>query len=186
MQPQPFLIYRSTLTSCSKCVITLERYICRSWIVWGSYFIIFTETLVLFRPARRLSAENPDLVQLKSLLAGLTLPVKSSSAEVAAEERDGKNCLYVTSAGRCWHLKLLHILHFLNMKYKSSFVYVVCVTDYILQTHSFLLSAFCAFFIRWLVNWFPASRQHICLSVSECSWHDAVPEKDVKRRGSRG
>lgn len=35
-----------------------------------------------------LSAENPDLVQLKSLLAGLTLPVKSSSSEVAAEERD--------------------------------------------------------------------------------------------------
>lgn len=35
-----------------------------------------------------LSAENPDLVQLKSLLAGLTLPVKSSSSEVTAEERD--------------------------------------------------------------------------------------------------
>ncbi|XP_023269633.1 integrator complex subunit 1 isoform X1 [Seriola lalandi dorsalis] len=35
-----------------------------------------------------LSAENPDLVQLKSLLAGLTLPVKSSSAEVTTEERD--------------------------------------------------------------------------------------------------
>ncbi|XP_056870857.1 integrator complex subunit 1 isoform X1 [Takifugu flavidus] len=35
-----------------------------------------------------LCAENPDLVQLKSLLAGLTLPVKSSSAEVPPEERD--------------------------------------------------------------------------------------------------
>ncbi|KAK7940544.1 hypothetical protein WMY93_003870 [Mugilogobius chulae] len=35
-----------------------------------------------------LSAENPDLLQLKSLLAGLTLPVKSSSSEVSAEERD--------------------------------------------------------------------------------------------------
>lgn len=35
-----------------------------------------------------LCAENPDLVQLKSLLAGLTLPVKSSSSEVTAEERD--------------------------------------------------------------------------------------------------
>nr|XP_043906794.1 integrator complex subunit 1 isoform X1 [Solea senegalensis]XP_043906795.1 integrator complex subunit 1 isoform X1 [Solea senegalensis] len=35
-----------------------------------------------------LCAENPDLVQLKSLLAGLTLPVTSSSAEVTAEERD--------------------------------------------------------------------------------------------------
>lgn len=41
-------------------------------------------------PSRVLCAENPDLVQLKSLLAGLTLPVKSSSAEVAPEERDGK------------------------------------------------------------------------------------------------
>lgn len=40
--------------------------------------------------ARVLCAENPDLVQLKSLLAGLTLPVKSSSAEVDADERDGK------------------------------------------------------------------------------------------------
>lgn len=42
-------------------------------------------------PARALCAENPDLVQLKSLLAGLTLPVKRSSAEVAPEERDGKH-----------------------------------------------------------------------------------------------
>uniref|UniRef100_A0A3Q3GD68 Integrator complex subunit 1 n=1 Tax=Labrus bergylta TaxID=56723 RepID=A0A3Q3GD68_9LABR len=33
-----------------------------------------------------LCAENPDLVQLKSLLAGLTLPVRSSSAEVTPEE----------------------------------------------------------------------------------------------------
>lgn len=40
--------------------------------------------------ARVLCAENPDLVQLKSLLAGLTLPVKSSSADVDADERDGK------------------------------------------------------------------------------------------------
>lgn len=35
-----------------------------------------------------LSTENPDLVQLKSLLAGLTLPVKSCSSESAAEDRD--------------------------------------------------------------------------------------------------
>uniref|UniRef100_A0A7N5ZTP9 Integrator complex subunit 1 n=1 Tax=Anabas testudineus TaxID=64144 RepID=A0A7N5ZTP9_ANATE len=32
--------------------------------------------------------KNPDLVQLKSLLAGLTLPLKSLSAEVTTEERD--------------------------------------------------------------------------------------------------
>lgn len=56
-------------------------------------FAVFTATMALFAlsPARVLCAENPDLVQLKSLLAGLTLPVKSSSAEVAPEERDGKN-----------------------------------------------------------------------------------------------
>lgn len=49
---------------------------------------------------RSLCAENPDLVQLKSLLAGLTLPVKSSSAEVSTEERDGKSCC-------CPHLILM-------------------------------------------------------------------------------
>ncbi|KAK9977994.1 hypothetical protein ABG768_019770 [Culter alburnus] len=38
-----------------------------------------------------LSTENPDLVQLKSLLAGLTLPVKSGSSESAAEDRDAED-----------------------------------------------------------------------------------------------
>lgn len=38
---------------------------------------------------RVLCAENPDLVQLKSLLAGLTLPVKKST-EVAPQEQDGE------------------------------------------------------------------------------------------------
>uniref|UniRef100_A0A4W4DNX1 DUF3677 domain-containing protein n=1 Tax=Electrophorus electricus TaxID=8005 RepID=A0A4W4DNX1_ELEEL len=33
-----------------------------------------------------LSSENPDLVQLKSLLAGLTLPVKTTSTEITAED----------------------------------------------------------------------------------------------------
>lgn len=36
-----------------------------------------------------LSAENPDLLQLKSLLAGLTLPVKTKSSEMTADNRDG-------------------------------------------------------------------------------------------------
>uniref|UniRef100_A0A3B3QNR6 Integrator complex subunit 1 n=1 Tax=Paramormyrops kingsleyae TaxID=1676925 RepID=A0A3B3QNR6_9TELE len=35
-----------------------------------------------------LSSENPDLVQLKSLLAGLTLPVKAGSSESAADDRE--------------------------------------------------------------------------------------------------
>ncbi|XP_043089819.1 integrator complex subunit 1 [Puntigrus tetrazona] len=38
-----------------------------------------------------LSTENPDLVQLKSLLAGLTLPVKSGSSESSAEDRDAED-----------------------------------------------------------------------------------------------
>lgn len=38
-----------------------------------------------------LSTENPDLVQLKSLLAGLTLPVRSGSSESAAEDRDAED-----------------------------------------------------------------------------------------------
>ena len=41
-------------------------------------------------PARVLCAENPDLVQLKSLLAGLTLPVRRSSSEVDPEEGEGE------------------------------------------------------------------------------------------------
>ncbi|XP_072532490.1 integrator complex subunit 1 isoform X2 [Salminus brasiliensis] len=35
-----------------------------------------------------LSSENPDLVQLKSLLAGLTLPVKTGSSEITAEDKE--------------------------------------------------------------------------------------------------
>ncbi|KAF4115851.1 integrator complex subunit 1 [Onychostoma macrolepis] len=38
-----------------------------------------------------LSTENPDLVQLKSLLAGLTLPVKSGSSESSAEDGDAED-----------------------------------------------------------------------------------------------
>lgn len=40
---------------------------------------------------QRLSSDNPELVQLKSLLAGLTLPVKTGSSEVTAEDRDGED-----------------------------------------------------------------------------------------------
>ncbi|MGH0125925.1 UNVERIFIED_CONTAM: hypothetical protein FKN15_040150 [Acipenser sinensis] len=35
-----------------------------------------------------LSSENPDMLQLKSLLTGLTLPLKSESADSAAEDRE--------------------------------------------------------------------------------------------------
>lgn len=40
-------------------------------------------------PGRGLSSEHPDLL-LKSLLAGLTLPVKTGSSDSSAEDRDGK------------------------------------------------------------------------------------------------
>ncbi|MCI4392221.1 hypothetical protein PGIGA_G00143530 [Pangasianodon gigas] len=38
-----------------------------------------------------LASENPDLVQLKSLLAGLTLPVKTGSSDITAEDRDAED-----------------------------------------------------------------------------------------------
>ncbi|TSS23714.1 Integrator complex subunit 1 [Bagarius yarrelli] len=38
-----------------------------------------------------LASENPDLVQLKSLLAGLTLPVKTGTSDVTAEDKDGED-----------------------------------------------------------------------------------------------
>lgn len=84
MLQRPFLIYRNTPTSYSKFPLQMTPNFssCCSerW-----YRFCFCDL-----PSRVLCAENPDLVQLKSLLAGLTLPVKSSSAEVAPEERDGK------------------------------------------------------------------------------------------------
>lgn len=84
MLQQPFLIYRNTPTSYSKFPLQMTPNLssCCSE-RWYSYCFCDLSSRVL-------CAENPDLVQLKSLLAGLTLPVKSSSAEVAAEERDGK------------------------------------------------------------------------------------------------
>lgn len=61
-------------------------------------------------PARALSAENPDLVQLKSLLAGLTLPVKRSSAEVAPEERDGKHRSILWVRACLWTNQFLRVI----------------------------------------------------------------------------
>lgn len=57
---------------------------------------------------RGLASENPDLVQLKSLLAGLTLPVKTGSSDVIAEDKDGnvdlisKQNLNHTATHRFW------------------------------------------------------------------------------------
>lgn len=89
MPQLPFLICRSTPTSCSK-----YRSILIMWPLDGKPPTMaprLRDFVFSSPPARALSAENPDLVQLKSLLAGLTLPVKRSSAEVAPEERDGKD-----------------------------------------------------------------------------------------------
>lgn len=92
MQRQLSPIYRSTPTSYSQYIIaqiTFEQSIQKLF-----FERIKSHVGFLFVFFRSLSAENPDLVQLKSLLAGLTLPVKSSSAEVAAEERDGNHCFH--------------------------------------------------------------------------------------------
>lgn len=67
----------------------LQNYI---YFLFEAYFASFKEFPCVFFSLffRGLSTENPDLVQLKSLLAGLTLPVKSGSSESAAEDRDGR------------------------------------------------------------------------------------------------
>lgn len=81
MPQRPSLTYRNTPTSYSKSPPPRR---CGHSIARGHLACVFV-------PPRVLCAENPDLVQLKSLLAGLTLPVKSSSAEVPPEERDGES-----------------------------------------------------------------------------------------------
>lgn len=53
--------------------------------------VSWCKACVYFLSVRGLSTENPDLVQLKSLLAGLTLPVKCGSSESSAEDGDGRS-----------------------------------------------------------------------------------------------
>ena len=95
MQRQRCLIYRSTRTYCSEFMDTQKP---NRALPLGDEYVrhIITNALLMdcfciVLPNRALCSENPHLGQLKSLLAGLTLPVKSCSADSNADDRDGKH-----------------------------------------------------------------------------------------------
>uniref|UniRef100_A0AAX7UUE0 Integrator complex subunit 1 n=1 Tax=Astatotilapia calliptera TaxID=8154 RepID=A0AAX7UUE0_ASTCA len=107
---QPLVFHSDHQRALQDCLLSFMKVLqnfqrTRSPLVFINKFLQFTQKYITHDGAAaipylqkhsdilHLCAENPDLVQLKSLLAGLTLPVKSSSAEVSTEERDGKNDL---------------------------------------------------------------------------------------------
>uniref|UniRef100_A0A3B4FN49 Integrator complex subunit 1 n=1 Tax=Pundamilia nyererei TaxID=303518 RepID=A0A3B4FN49_9CICH len=102
---QPLVFHSDHQRALQDCLLSFMKVLqrTRSPLVFINKFLQFTQKYITHDAAAaipylqkhsdilHLCAENPDLVQLKSLLAGLTLPVKSSSAEVSTEERDGKS-----------------------------------------------------------------------------------------------
>uniref|UniRef100_A0A671TY99 Integrator complex subunit 1 n=1 Tax=Sparus aurata TaxID=8175 RepID=A0A671TY99_SPAAU len=103
---QPLVFHSDHQRALQDCLLSFMRVLqnfqrTRSPLVFINKFLQFTQKYITHDAAAAipylqkhsyilqvLCAENPDLVQLKSLLAGLTLPVKSSSADVDADERD--------------------------------------------------------------------------------------------------
>ncbi|XP_037545218.1 integrator complex subunit 1 [Nematolebias whitei] len=103
---QPLVFHSNHQRALQDCLLSFMKVLqnfqrSRSPLVFMNKFLQFTQNYITHDAAaavpflqkhsdvlQRLCAENPDLVQLKSLLAGLTLPVSSSCAEVTAEERD--------------------------------------------------------------------------------------------------
>uniref|UniRef100_A0A668UDN3 Uncharacterized protein n=1 Tax=Oreochromis aureus TaxID=47969 RepID=A0A668UDN3_OREAU len=103
---QPLVFHSDHQRALQDCLLSFMKVLqnfqrTRSPLVFINKFLQFTQKYITHDAAaaipylqkhsdilQSLCAENPDLVQLKSLLAGLTLPVKSSSAEVSTEERD--------------------------------------------------------------------------------------------------
>lgn len=103
---QPLVFHSNHQRALQDCLLSFMKVLqnfqrSRSPLVFINKFLQFTQKYITHDAAaaipylqkhsdilQSLCAENPDLVQLKSLLAGLTLPVKSSSAEVTAEEGD--------------------------------------------------------------------------------------------------
>uniref|UniRef100_A0A3P9D6L9 Integrator complex subunit 1 n=1 Tax=Maylandia zebra TaxID=106582 RepID=A0A3P9D6L9_9CICH len=99
---QPLVFHSDHQRALQDCLLSFMKVLqrTRSPLVFINKFLQFTQKYITHDGAAaipylqkhsdilHLCAENPDLVQLKSLLAGLTLPVKSSSAEVSTEERD--------------------------------------------------------------------------------------------------
>ncbi|XP_031422445.1 integrator complex subunit 1 isoform X2 [Clupea harengus] len=66
----------------TKFVLFIQKYLAHDAAAAVAYLQKHSDIL------QGLSLENPDLVQLKSLLAGLTLPVRSGSSESPSEDRD--------------------------------------------------------------------------------------------------
>ncbi|KAA8585305.1 hypothetical protein FQN60_003999 [Etheostoma spectabile] len=103
---QPLVFHSDHRRALQDCLLSFMKVLrnfqrTRSPLVFINKFLQFTQKYITHDAAAAipylqkhsdilqcLCAENPDLVQLKSLLAGLTLPVKRSSSEVTPEERD--------------------------------------------------------------------------------------------------
>ncbi|XP_068451864.1 integrator complex subunit 1-like [Clinocottus analis] len=103
---QPLVFHSDHQRALQDCLLSFMKVLrnfqrTRSPLVFINKFLQFTQKYITHVAAaaipylqkhsailQGLCAENPDLVQLKSLLAGLTLPVKRSSAENAPEDRD--------------------------------------------------------------------------------------------------
>ncbi|XP_029015279.1 integrator complex subunit 1 isoform X2 [Betta splendens] len=100
---QPLVFQSDHQRALQDCLLSFMKVLqrTRSPLVFINKFLQFTQKYITHDAAaaipylqkhsdilQGLCAENPDLVQLKSLLAGLTLPLRSSSVEVTAEEKD--------------------------------------------------------------------------------------------------
>ncbi|XP_016896225.1 integrator complex subunit 1 isoform X3 [Cynoglossus semilaevis] len=103
---QPLVFHSDHQRALQDCLLSFMKVLknfqtTRSPLIFINKFLQFTQKYITHNAAaaiphlqkhshilQGLCAENPDLVQLKSLLAGLTLPLKGSSAGVTAEERD--------------------------------------------------------------------------------------------------
>lgn len=79
---QNFLRTRSPLVFLNKFLQFIQKYITHNGAAAIPFLQKHSDIL------QGLSSENPELVQLKSLLAGLTLPVKTGSSEVSDEDRE--------------------------------------------------------------------------------------------------
>ncbi|XP_062264051.1 integrator complex subunit 1 isoform X1 [Platichthys flesus] len=103
---QPLVFHSDHQRALQNCLLSFMKVLqnfqrTRSPLVFINKFLQFTQKYITNDAAaaipylqkhsnilQNLCAENPDLVQLRSLLAGLTLPVKNSSSEFAGEDRD--------------------------------------------------------------------------------------------------
>ncbi|CAL8303109.1 unnamed protein product [Merluccius merluccius] len=106
---QPLVFHGHHQRALQDCLLSFMRALknfqrCRSPLLFINKFLQFTQKYITHNAAaavpylqkhsdilQALCSENPHLVQLKSLLAGLTLPVKSCSADSNADDRDDES-----------------------------------------------------------------------------------------------